>query len=178
MTEFLQIRSLDEYIEVQRKHYDACIDSIQHDLQIEGFDATLRFKYLKFDGNNQPKFDTLAKILANYLLYYSCSMRTWDRARLNGYDYSQLQRECREFLREYSQSGEAGEILLYFLMEAVLRAPQMVAKIELKTNPRFETLGSDGIHMRWNPDDNLIEVFFGEAKLYQSVYSACNEGAF
>lgn len=172
---FLQIRSLDDYIEVQRKHYDACIDSIQHDLKIEGFDATLRFKYLKFDGNRQPKVKILAEIIANYLVYYSCSMRTWDRTPFNSYDHSQLERECREFLREYAQSGEAGEILLYFLLETVLRAPQMVAKLELKTNPKFETLGSDGIHMRWNPNENLIDVYFGEAKLYQTIYSALDE---
>ena len=81
----------------------------------------------------------------------------------------------RKQVREYSKSGEAGEILLYFLLETVLRAPQMVAKIELKTNPKFETLGSDGIHMRWNSDDKLIDIYFGEAKLYQSIYSALDE---
>jgi len=51
----IEIKSLDSYLEVQRNHYDAFIESIDHDLEIEGFDATLRFKYLKFDGNGQPK---------------------------------------------------------------------------------------------------------------------------
>lgn len=69
-------------------------------------------------------------------------------------------------------AGEAGELLLYFLLETVLEAPQVVAKIELKTNPAQEVNGSDGIHMRWNSRDNLVDVYFGESKLYTCVGTA------
>jgi uncharacterized protein DUF1837 len=62
-------------------------------------------------------------------------------------------------------------MLLYFLLEAVLRAPQMVAKMELKTNPRMEIHGSDGIHMRWHETDGKLDLFFGETKLEQTIYS-------
>lgn len=69
-------------------------------------------------------------------------------------------------------AGEAGELLLYFLLETVLQAPQVVAKVELKTNPALEVNGSDGIHMRWHPTDSIVDVYFGESKLYQSVGAA------
>ncbi len=32
--------------------------------------------------------------------------------------------------------------------------------------------GSDGIHMRWDPVDNLVDVYFGESKLYTDVGAA------
>lgn len=171
-----EIKSLDGYLEVQRKHYDACIESIDHALEIDGFDATLRFKYLRFDGNGQPKFDTLAQILSNYLSYYCFSIKkTNGRGEKSMYESNRLQQEARDLLRKCDTSGEAGEILLYFLIETVLKAPQMVAKIDLKTNPKKETLGSDGIHMRWNQADNILDIYFGEAKLYGSIYDALDD---
>jgi hypothetical protein len=44
--------------------------------------------------------------------------------------------------------------------------------MELKTNPRVEVHGSDGIHMRWHEADGKLDIFFGEAKLEQTIYSA------
>lgn len=72
------------------------------------------------------------------------------------------------------KTGEAGEALLYFLMEAVLKAPQMVSKMELKTNHKDEVKGSDGIHARWNSELGIVDFYFGESKLYQSVSDALN----
>ncbi|HAH1155089.1 TPA: DUF1837 domain-containing protein [Escherichia coli] len=60
-------------------------------------------------------------------------------------------------------------------MEAVLGAPQLVAKMELKTNSNDEVKGSDGIHVRWNEQDKLVDLYFGEAKLYKKVSSALDE---
>jgi len=58
------------------------------------------------------------------------------------------------------------------LLEAVLGAPQMVAKMELKTNPRMEGHGSDGIHMKWHETDGKLDIYFGEAKLEKTIYAA------
>jgi hypothetical protein len=66
-------------------------------------------------------------------------------------------------------------MLLYFLLEAVLGAPQMVTKIALKTNPELETFGSDGIHMKWHEEHGLLDVYFGEAKLYQDIGDAATK---
>ncbi|MGF1747094.1 DUF1837 domain-containing protein [Vibrio minamisatsumaniensis] len=44
------------------------------------------------------------------------------------------------------RTGEAGELLLFFLIEAILGAPQMVSKMELKTNHK------DDPHQKfWTP---------------------------
>jgi len=69
-------------------------------------------------------------------------------------------------------AGEAGELLLYFLLEAVIGAPQVVAKIELKTNRAVEINGSDGIHMQWHAADKIVDVYFGESKMYTDVGAA------
>jgi hypothetical protein len=134
-------------------------------------EATARFHHLKFDANGRPRWSDLAKNLAYHILQYCFSVKRREEAH-SDVDLMELRDEARQFFRGESRSGEAGEMLLYFLLEAVLRAPQMVSKISLKTNPELETFGSDGIHMKWHQDDGVLDLFFGEAKLYQDFGKA------
>jgi hypothetical protein len=165
------ITTLSKYIECSREKYNACLDCIETDLAVDGVQVTLRYHHLRFDGNGQPKFQDLAKCLADHLVEYCLSARRRDNPR-QAHEFGKLHREARGLLRKFDTSGESGELLLYFLMESVLGAPQIVAKMDLKTNHKLEVFGSDGIHMKWNAEDNCLDLYFGEAKLEQTVSSA------
>jgi hypothetical protein len=164
--------SLDQYIEAVTVRYTSCLDSLQPEPANGGISATVRFQHLKFDTKTgTPMFRELAAALADHLVMYCFSLRR--RGNIGRPDRAhKLHREARELLRRHRTSGEAGEILIYFLLEAVLRAPQLVAKMDLKTNRRVEGLGSDGIHMKWDQTDKALDVYFAEAKLEQSVSNA------
>src|SRR3546814_2556394 len=58
------------------------------------------------------------------------------------------------------------------LIESVLRAPQLVAKMSLKTNSQMPVHGSDGIHFRLEKPGGELRLFWGESKCYQSVEQA------
>lgn len=138
----------------------------------------MRLHHLKFDGNGQPMVKALAETLYQHIIDYCLAVQ--NRATpLTPQESARLTKEARKlFIHPASTpenpdtTGEAGEILLYFLLESVLGVPQVVAKMELKTNPNDELKGSDGIHMCWNEKDKLVDLFFGEAKLYQDVGGA------
>lgn len=138
----------------------------------------MRLHHLKFDGNGQPMIAALAETLYGHIIDYCLSVR--NRATpLTSIEAAKLTKEARKLfihptntLASPDTTGEAGEILLYFLLESVLGVPQIVAKMELKTNPNDELKGSDGIHMCWNEQDERVDLFFGEAKLYQDVGGA------
>ena len=170
------VTTLSEYIECSREKYDACLDCIETDLVIDDVQVALRFHHLRFDGNGLPKFQDLANCLADHLVEYCLSARRRNNPT-QPHDFAKLHREARGLLRKVKTSGESGEILLYFLMESVLGAPQIVAKMELKTNRKMEVFGSDGIHAKWNEKDNCLDLYFGEAKLEKNVSSAL-ENAF
>ncbi len=70
------------------------------------------------------------------------------------------------------RSGEAGELLLYLLTEWVLQAPQIVAKMSLKTSVAMPVHGSDGIHARYDPEKGHLLVYSGEAKLHTDLGDA------
>ena len=162
---------LSRYLEVSTEQYEACLDCLDEEENLDAPEATLRFQHLRFDENGEPKFNDLAEVLADHIIEYCFAARRRGKP-VKPYQYSRLNREGRAYLRKFETSGEAGEMLLYFLLEAVLKAPQMVAKMELKTNPKMESHGSDGIHMRWHEADGKLDIFFGEAKLEKTIYSA------
>lgn len=165
------IDSLEKYLKASKTKYDACVDVIESDLKIEGVEATLRFHHLRFDPNGQPKFTDLANCLADHVIQYCFSARRRGEPKSDD-EYSRLNREARGLLRKWTTSGESGEMLLYLLIEVVLGAPQVVAKLDLKTNPKLESHGSDGIHMKWHQSDGVLDIYFGEAKLEQTPSSA------
>lgn len=169
---------INNYISTNIQDYDNCIDVIEHNHIIQGVEATVRLHHLKFDGNGLPMVKPLANMLYTYIINYCFAARNRNNT-LTTQQAAALTKEARKLFRHPmitdespDKTGEAGEILLYFLMEAVLKAPQVVAKMELKTNHKDEVKGSDGIHARWSEEDSVVDFFFGESKLYQSSSSA------
>lgn len=165
-------------LSASRQNYDACIGHVEHQHAYAGVIAKTRLHHLKFDANGQPKVADLAKCLVNHAIDYAISARNRPPL-MTAQQAAQYMQEARGLFRAVTAppgtadlAGEAGELLLYFLLETVLGAPQVVAKIELKTNPALEVNGSDGIHMRWHAADNLVDVYFGESKLYTDVGAA------
>jgi hypothetical protein len=131
--------------------------------------------YIKFDGNGRPAIKALAECLYQHVEDYCIAARNRQEP-LSNQDHARLVKEARKYFvhppatpADPDQTGEAGECLLYMLIEVVLQAPQVVAKMELKTNPHDEVKGSDGIHMAWNSVDGVVEIYFGEAKLHKSI---------
>lgn len=171
------IETLNDFIAVKTKDCQDCIDILEHDFLLDGVLGNIRFHHLKFDGNGLPMVKALAELLYQYIIDYCIASRNRTTS-LTSQQATKLTKEARLLFRhpplidDPDKTGEAGEMLLFLLMEAILQAPQLVAKMELKTNHSDEVKGSDGIHVKWNPIDKIVEFYFGESKLYQDVGSA------
>lgn len=153
------LTALKGYLSASQKSYEKCIDVVEHQHSITGVEATMRLHHLKFDGNGQPMIAALAETLYGHIINYCLAVQ--HRATpLTSIEAAKLTKEARKLFIHPTNTpanpdttGETGEILLYFLLESVLGVPQVVAKMELKTNPNDELKGSDGIHMCWNDQD-------------------------
>jgi len=171
---------LDKYLEISKKHYDNIFDEVEHKNLINGMNVNLHFKYLKFDPNGNPKIDLLVNTLLNYATHYCFSSQKRD-VENNEFEKSKLMNEARKLFRKWKdeditdnnqpKSGEVGEMILWLMIEVILKAPQVVAKMDLKTNPKLEVFGSDGIHLDIS-EENLLNIYFGEAKFYNDIYGA------
>ena len=74
--------------------------------------------------------------------------------------------------KKLKRSGEPGEVILFILLEGFLQAPRIVSKMDLKTNRNVEVFGSDAIHVKYDLDNQLLILYWGEAKLYQNLNGA------
>lgn len=70
------------------------------------------------------------------------------------------------------RSGEAGEILLFILVEWLLEAPQIVSKMYLKTNNNMPVHGTDGIHAKFDEKTKKLLLYWGESKAHSSLGNA------
>ena len=74
-----------------------------------------------------------------------------------------------------NRSGEAGEFILSILTEWILKAPQLIAKMSLKTNPEMPVHGADGIHGYYTTESKKLVLYWGESKVYTDVGQAMTE---
>ncbi|MET4823644.1 MULTISPECIES: HamA C-terminal domain-containing protein [Bradyrhizobium] len=71
-----------------------------------------------------------------------------------------------------NRNGEAGELILFLLTEWIIGAPQLIAKMSLKTNREMPVHGADGVHARYCPKTSKLLLYWGESKLYGNVGQA------
>ncbi|MBN2971774.1 DUF1837 domain-containing protein [Roseomonas aeriglobus] len=71
--------------------------------------------------------------------------------------------------------GEAGELILFLLLEALIKAPLLVSKMSLKTNSNMNVHGRDGIHLRYCPSLNGLVLHLGESKLHKGLAAAVDD---
>lgn len=79
--------------------------------------------------------------------------------------------------RNTNRNGEFGELITFLLIESVLNAPQLVAKMSLKTSPQMPVHGSDGIHVSYDAGIHELKLYWGESKCYSSVNGAIDSAA-
>jgi len=144
----------------------------------------VRCSYVSFQAGVQT-IDDFIDLLANHIVPF-CLPRTAIRHAQNAIisgDYVTAGRIASELVNKANalfikakkgshRSGEAAEILLYILNEWILKAPQIVSKMYLKTNNNMPVHGTDGIHARYDEDSKKLYVYWGESKAHKTLNGA------
>ena len=119
-------------------------------------------------SNNAFTYANLVEELGDILTTYALSRNAYDEL-CNQRKYTTLVSRAKEHLRKAeSNDGELGEILLYTMLEAHLKAPKLLTKLELKTDPNHYVNGADGVHLL-KIDDTTFQFVFGESKLHSDL---------
>lgn len=141
------------------------------------------FHYITF-ADGVPTVQEFVEYLYDCLIPY-CLPKSKIRDALQGInpalDYHRIVRLGDDakslFIKAKNQlesGGEPGELILYALLEWVLKAPRLVSKMYLKTNNNMPVHGTDGIHLGYDEAKDLLTIYFGESKIYQSFSSAAD----
>jgi len=178
---------LEEHIGALIGDYSYLEHKIKHlsfDTSSCGARIEVRCSYIAFRGG-EPTWDDFIEILSDQIIPF-CLPRKEIIEALSGVCPQDISKSTRIIARlagkarslfirakkGSNRSGEAGEIALYILNEWVLKAPQIVSKMYLKTNTNMPVHGTDGIHARFDSKAKKLIVYWGESKAHKTLQSA------
>lgn len=141
------------------------------------------FYYMAF-ANGVPTTKEFIDYIYDCLIPYCLPKKKYESvlASLNPKeDYHKIVRLGDEakalFIKAKNQlqtGGEAGELILYALTEWALNAPRFVSKMYLKTNNNMPVHGTDGIHLGYDKQNDIMTIYFGESKIYKDFSDAAS----
>ena len=160
------------------------IKTVEHEVATSCSHLTLRLHFPAFrerESTVNDLVEVISKYLARFCLPRKQLAETYaKKATLSDDDYhlelTRLDHEAASLFirgnRLANKNGEGGELLLYLMTEWILQAPQIIAKMSLKTNRQVPAHGSDGIHVKYDAAAGKLVIFSGEAKLQKSISKA------
>lgn len=172
---------LEEAISALRRDWSILgsrLRTLDHQVTTDCADLNIRLHYPTI-RQRQSTVDTLIDKIFLFISHFCLPRSEVDEVygRISSLDPFEFHRHVSElddrarrlFQKARKDSGEVGELLLFILTEWVLEAPQIVAKMSLKTSAAMPIHGSDGIHVKFDSQTGKLLVFSGEAKLYKDV---------
>lgn len=159
----------------------AYLHEVEKNLLIDGTNAICHFHCVNLDGNGQIRIDGLVEHLSNCLIDYAIPRKEMDRVFKDFQDtgsaieLSKLSSKAKGLFTSLSNSGESGELLLFLFAEYILKLPQLISKMSLKTNSQLHYNGADGIHIGVSEDTKKLCLYWGESKLYKNPSNAIYE---
>ncbi|MBV7440028.1 DUF1837 domain-containing protein [Weeksellaceae bacterium TAE3-ERU29] len=154
------------------------IELIEKDFKFELTETLAHFYFIKLDGNGNPRKSDLLKYVAMKIVDYSIPRKELQEAKeyLNKNNSSfkiiELEKKANKLFTSLEKTGELGEMLLYILTEDILKLPQIISKMTLKTSGNLHYQGADGIHFNYNESDDTLDLYWGESKMEKTITSA------
>lgn len=114
-------------LEINSADFQALFETLEHTVECtSAVPVEIGLHFVRHDQGGMPMFDQLALTLASYITNFCLTASRRKDLDENGRNRAFL--EAKELFRKNPQSGQAGELLIYFLIEAVLGAPQVLKK--------------------------------------------------
>jgi Cap4 SAVED domain len=85
-----------------------------------------------------------------------------------------LVEQARRSFTDLAKTGEGGEMLLFLLAERFLKLPQVLCKMDLKTDTRMHYHGADGVYAGVTPE-GMLKLYWGESKIYKDAATAIKD---
>ncbi len=150
---------------------------VERDIVIDGHLVKIHCHCLAVDGNGRVRPRRLAEFMRNAVADYAIPRARLKEAKIRDLKYNSteavagLLEEARRSFTDLAKTGEGGEMLLFLLAERFLRLPQILCKMDLKTDSRLHYHGADGVYAGVT-EDGILKLYWGESKVYQDVNQA------
>lgn len=149
-------------------------------MALDGCQVRMHCHCLTVDGNGRIKPERLAEFMRNAVVDYAVPKSRLDDARARDAKYKSgsavaaLHNAAVGTFTDLRNTGEGGEMLLFLLAERFLKVPQVLCKMDLKTDSHMHYHGADGVYASVN-EEGLLKLFWGESKVYADVVAAVRD---
>ena len=156
---------------------DVHLTLIERDVIVTGQSVKVHCHCLAIDGNGRVQLSRLAVFMRNAAAIYAlprskiAEAKARD-ARFNSTEaVAELVERAKRSFTDLATTGEGGEMLLYLLAERFLKLPQILCKMDLKTDSRVHYHGADGVYAGITPE-GVLKLYWGESKVYATAAAA------
>ncbi|MBI1184861.1 DUF1837 domain-containing protein [bacterium] len=156
---------------ISEKFLDLFYKEIECD--VPDTNSKLNLHILKIE-NNQFCYEELIDHLGENMIPFALSRKEILDLKNSGKIFGLVKKASRKFREHSVNDGEAGELLLFSFLEAHLKAPKILTKLEIKLSSNDYAKGSDGIHLLELSPKNY-QLIFGESKLEQSLTKSISQ---
>lgn len=159
---------------------DVHLSLVERDIIIDGCRVKIHCHCLTVDGNGRVQPHRLAEFMRNAVADYAIPRNQLAKARARDAEYNSteavtaLVEQARRSFTDLAKTGEGGEMLLFLLAERFLKLPQVLCKMDLKTDPRMHYHGADGVYASVTPE-GILKLYWGESKIYKEATTAIKD---
>lgn len=159
---------------------DVHLTLVERDITIDGHAVKVHCHCLTVDGNGRVQPHRLAEFMRNAVVDYAIPRSKVAAAKARDLKYNSteattgLVEQAKRSFTDLAKTGEGGEMLLFLLAERFLKLPQILCKMDLKTDTRMHYHGADGVYAGVTPD-GLLKLYWGESKVYKNGGAAIRD---
>lgn len=156
---------------------DVHLTLIQRDIAVDGQSVKIHCHCLAIDGNGKIQLRRLAEFMRNAAADYAMPRSKVAEAKARDAKFNsteavaELVERAKRSFTDLGTTGEGGEMLLYLLAERFLKLPQILCKMDLKTDARMHYHGADGVYAGITPE-GILKLYWGESKVYAKAAEA------
>lgn len=153
---------------------------VDRDIVIDGQKVSVHCHCLTLDGNGQINPGRLAEFMRDSIADYAIPRSKMTEAKARDATFNStaavmgLFHQARATFTDLTKTGEGGELLLFLLAERFLKLPQVLCKMDLKTDSRMHYHGADAVHAGIT-EDGILKLYWGESKMYKDAATAVRD---
>lgn len=159
---------------------DVHLTLVERDVLIDGHSVKIHCHCLTVDGNGRVQPRRLAEFMRNAVADYAIPRSKLAQAKARDLKYNSteavtaLVEQARRSFTDLARTGEGGEMLLFLLAERFLKLPQILCKMDLKTDTRMHYHGADGVYAGVT-EEGMLKLYWGESKIYKDTAAAIRD---
>ncbi|WP_114859744.1 HamA C-terminal domain-containing protein [Azospirillum brasilense] len=150
---------------------------VERDVLITGHSVKIHCHCLAVDGNGRIQLRRLAEFMRNLAADYALPRSKVAEAKARDTKFNsteaiaELVERAKRSFTDLAKTGEGGEMLLFMLAERFLKLPQILCKMDLKTDGRLHYHGADGVYAGVT-SEGVLKLYWGESKIYEDAGDA------